>query len=235
MIDTDTPQAGDLQQPDELSEVRPRLIAEARKYRKRAQEAERRLAELAPRVLDEADCELFERLKADSARFEQERQAFRQQLAELTEQHSGKLAASNARAARLNEMLSGVVVTDRLKTALAGRGVKRVDQAARLLSERLEVNISEQGYQVQVSGDCDDPGAEITVDQMVDNWLADNRHYLPPSGDTGSGAYPGGGAPRAVSIEQLDLNPVRKAEFVARHGPAALVQLARSSRKPSRR
>ena len=235
MIDTDTPQADDPRQPDELSEVRPRLIAEARKYRKRAQEAERRLGELAPRVLDEADRELFERLKADSARGEQDAQAFRQQLAELTEQHFSELAASNARAERLGEMLSEVVVTDRLKSALAGRGVKRVDQAARLLSEQLEVNITDHGYSVQVKGASDDSDAELTVEQMVDGWLADNRHYLPPSGDTGSGAYPGAGAPRGMSIEQLDLNPVRKAEFVARHGPAALVQLARSSRQTNRR
>ena len=236
MIDTDTPEADDPHQQDELSEVRPRLVGEARKYRKRAQEAERRLAELAPRVLDEADCELFERLKADSARGEQDKQAFRTQLAELTEQHSDDLAASNARAERLSEMLSGVVVTDRLKSALAGRGVKRVDQAARLLAEQLEVNITDQGYSVQVKGVCEaDPDVELTVEQVVDNWLAENRHYLPPSGDTGSGAYPGITAPGAVSIEQLDLNPAHKAEFVARHGPAALVQLARSSRNTSRR
>ena len=234
IIDTDTPQADDLQQAGELSDVRPRLIAEAKKYRKRAQEAERRLAELAPRVLDEADRELFERLKADSARIEQDRQTFRQRLDELSEQHSGELAASNARATRLGEMLSGVVITDRLKSALAARGVKRVDQAARLLSEQLEVDISEQGYSVQVKGASHDSDAEFTVEQMVDGWLADNRHYLPPSGDTGSGAYPGAGAPRGVSIEQLDLDPARKAEYVARHGPAALVQLARSSRKTNR-
>ena len=236
MIDTDTPQAEDPCRTDELSDVRFKLVAEARKYRKRAQEAERRLAELAPRVLDEADCQLFERLKADSARIEQDRQAFRQRLSELTEQHSSQLAESNARADRLSEMLSGVVVTDRLKSALAGRGVKRVDQAARLLAEQLEVNISDQGYQVLVRGACDvDTDEELTVEQVVDNWLAVNRHYLPPSGDTGSGAYPGVKAPRGVSIEQLDLNPARKAEFVARHGPAALMQLARSSRKASRR
>ena len=235
MIDTDTPEADDLCQRDELSEVRPRLVAEARKYRKRAQEAERRLAELAPRVLDEADCELFERLKADSASSERDAQAFKTRLAELTERHSGEMAASNAREARLSEMLSGVVITDRLKSALAGRGVKRVDQAARLLAEQLEVNITDDRYVVRVGGASDDRGAELTVEQVVDNWLAENCHYLPPSGDTGSGAYPGVTAPGAVSIEQLDLNPARKAEFVARHGPAALVQLARSSRKTNRR
>lgn len=235
IIDTDIPETDDPRQDGELSEVRPRLVAEAKKYRKRAQEAERRLAELAPRVLDEADRELFERLKADSSRIEQDRQAFRQRLDELAEQHSGELAASNARATRLGEMLSGVVITDRLKSALAARGVKRVDQAARLLSEQLEVDIGEQGYQVRVSGDSNDGVAELTVEQVVDDWLAANRHYLPPSGDTGSGAYPGVTAPRGVSIEQLDLHPARKAEYVARHGPAALVQLARSSRKTSRR
>jgi hypothetical protein len=199
MIDTENPEANETQTPDELSEARGKLVAEARKYRKRAQEAERLLGE-------------------------------------LSEQHSGAIAESNARADRFGEMLSGVVVSDRLKSALASRGVKRVDQAAQLLAEKLEVDITDQGYRVQVRGPRDvDSQDELTVEQVVDGWLATNRHYLPPSGDTGSGAYPGVTSPGRVSIEQLDLDPDRKAEFVARHGPAALVQLARSGRKPSRR
>ena len=199
MIDTDTPDANDHRQADESSDARIKLVAEARRYRKRAQEAER--------LIDQ-----------------------------LTEQHSDQIAASNVRAERLGEMLSGVVVSDRLKSALAARGVTRVDQAAMLLSEKFEVNIGDGGYRVQTRGlGPDDSDAELTVEQVVDGWLADNRHYLPPSGDTGSGAYPGVTSPGAVSIEQLDLDPARKAEFVARHGPAALVQLARRGRKTRRR
>jgi len=195
MIDTDTLEANETRRDDEQSDSRLKLIAEAKKYRKRAQEAERLLGE-------------------------------------LTEQHVSQIAASNARAEQLGEMLSGVVITDRLKSALAARGVKRVDQAASLLAERLEVNITDQGCAVAVRGSGGaDQDAEGSVEQVVDGWLADNRHYLPPSGDTGSGAYPGIGRLQNVSIEQLDVNPARKAEFVARHGPAALVQLARSGRK----
>ena len=236
IIDTDTPAADGDQQSDESSEARARLIAEARKYRKRAQEAERRLSELEGSVLSETDRELFERLKADSERIAEDRRSFSQRMTELTAQHSDKIAASNAHAERLGEMLSQVVVTDRLKSALAARGVKRVDQAARLLSEKFEVSITADEYRVLVRGSAHaDSDAEPTVEQVVDGWLADNCHYLPPSGDTGSGAYPGATSPGGVSIEQLDLNPVRKAKFVARHGPAALVQLARDGRKPTRR
>lgn len=198
-IDAGSREGNRVRNPDDIGEEKLKLIAEARKYRKRAQEAERLLGE-------------------------------------LTEQHSGQIAASHARAERLGEMLSGVIVTDRLKSALASRGVTRVDQAASLLSEQLEVNISDQGYSVRVTGGGDlDEDAEDAVEQVVDGWLAKNRHYLPPSGDTGSGAYPGVTARREASIEQLDLNPVRKAEFVARHGPAALVQLAQRGRKTRRR
>ncbi|MCP4379809.1 MAG: hypothetical protein GY794_27040 [bacterium] len=235
IIDTDTTAEETPHHADEPTDVRPRLVAEARKYRKRAQEAERRLDELAPRVLDEASLELFERLKADSARTQQDRQEFKQQLTDLTEQHSGQLEASNARATHLGEMLSDVVITDRLKSVLADRGVKRVDQAARLLSEQLEVDINDQGYQVRARSRSDVSDSNPTVEQVVDGWLAENSHYLPPSGDTGSGAYPGVVSSVAASLEQLDLDPVSKAEFVARYGPAALVQLAGRSRKTNRR
>jgi len=194
MTDTDTPEADDNRQPGESSEARAGLIAEARKYRKRAQEAER----------------MFEESNA---------------------RHAGQLAESTSRAERLEGMLSAVVVSDRLKSALADRGVKRVDQAARLLSDKFEVQIGEDGYSVCAR----DAEGQPTVEQVVDVWLADNRHYLPPSGDSGSGAYPGVTSPGRVSIEQLDLDPDRKVAFVARHGPAALVQLARSGKKNRRR
>ncbi|MBT3201162.1 MAG: hypothetical protein HN350_14770 [Phycisphaerales bacterium] len=198
-IENDTRDETPTRQPDASSEAKLKLIAEARKYRKRAQEAERLLNE-------------------------------------LSDQHSGAIAESNARATRLGEMLSGVVVTDRLKSALASRGVKRVDQAAGLLAGQLDVNITDDGYSVTVGGESQASGAdEETVEQVVDRWLADNRHYLPPSGDTGSGAYPGLTSSGGVSIEQLDRNPARKADFVARHGPAALVQLAHRGRKTPRR
>jgi len=198
MVDTETPVENEIPNSDDPGEARLKLISEARKYRKRAQEAERLLGE-------------------------------------INEQHAGQIAASDARAERLGEMLSGVVVADRLKSVLASRGVTRVDQAASLLSGRFDVSVTDAGYAVQVRDGQIDSDAETSVEQIVDGWLADNRHYLPPSGDTGSGAYPGVTSPPAVSIEQLDLNPARKAEFVARHGPAALVQLACSGRKPRRR
>jgi len=198
------PQDSSEPRADDASEARAKLIAEARKYRKRAQEAERQVAELEMRLLDD-------------------------------EQHSAELTAAAARADRLTEMLSQAVISDRLKTALASRGVKHVSQAARLLAEKLQVRVTDGEYAVQVAGLDDAPEGEVTVEGMVDDWLADNPHYLPPSGDTGSGAYPGVTAPKGASIEQLDLNPARKAEFVARYGPAALVQLARAGRKPGRR
>jgi len=197
-IDTETPAENEIPDPDDPGAARLKLISEARKYRKRAQEAERLLGE-------------------------------------INAQHAGQIAASDARAERLAEMLSGVVVADRLKSVLASRGVTRVDQAASLLSARFDVSVTDVGYAVQVRDSNSDANAETSVEQIVDGWLADNRHYLPPSGDTGSGAYPGVISLPAVSIEQLDLDPARKAEFVARHGPAALVQLARSGRNPRRR
>jgi len=223
---------------DELAEVKARLIAEARKYRRRAQEAERRLADIEPQVLSDPDRRLFDRLKAEANELGHVRQSHRRQIAELTQAHGEELVAANAQAQQLTSMLSAVVGTDRLKTALAAKGVKQVDQAARLLARRVKVEITSGGYSVQVVDESGQPVSAgdgegtISVEELVETWLADNSHFLPPSGDTGSGAHPGLSAGCGISIEQLDRNPARKAEFVARYGPGALVRLARGRRKP---
>jgi len=222
---------------DEVAEVKARLVAEARKYRRRAQEAERRVADLQPRVLSDAERELFERLQSEAQRLPEIQEAHRREVAKLRQAHADELTGVEATAQRLTEMLSEVVGTDRLKTALAARGVKRVDQAASLLVGRIRVEVAGDGYAVQVVDDRSGPvsdgqdAKEVGVEELVDAWLADNPHFLPPSGDTGSGARAGTAIPAGVSIEQLDRNPRRKAEFVARHGPGALVQLARGPRE----
>lgn len=222
---------------DEIAEVKARLVAEARKYRRRAQEAERRVADLQPRVLSDAERELFERLKFEAERLPEIQEAHRREVAELKQAHADELAGVEATAQRLTEMLSEVVGTDRLKTALAARGVKRVDQAASLLAGRIRVGVAGDDYTVQVVDDRGEPvsdgrdAKEAGVEELVDAWLAENPHFLPPSGDTGSGARAGTTVPGGVSIEQLDRNPQRKAEFVAKHGPGALVQLARGPRE----
>ena len=74
-------------------------------------------------------------------------------------------------------------------------------------------------------------GEPITIQQFVADWVAaEGGHFLPASGDTGSGAHRGDGSYEGLSLERLDHNPRAKAEFIARHGPQAYVQLARSKR-----
>ena len=106
-------------------------------------------------------------------------------------------------------------------------------QASSLLSDRIQVDLAGESPIVRVldgGGQAlvDEDGRPVSVASFVAHWLAEEgSHFLPASGDTGSGAHGGLSAPTETSIEQLDRNPRAKAEFIAKHGPQAYVQLAR--------
>ena len=210
---------------EDFETVKGRLIAESRKYRKRAQEAEAKLRQLESQSLSAEEAAEYRRLKGQAAQYEK-------LLAELTEKHARELADANQRCERLAEQLRKVLGADRLKSALAARGVTRVDQAAYLLQRHIQVELAEGEPVVRVVDADGQPipapdGAEgrtISVEHFVDAWLAsDGAHFLPPSGDVGSGAYKGGSAV-TVDMAELEADPAKRYAFIREHGTEAYLR-----------
>ncbi|MCE5280075.1 MAG: hypothetical protein ABFD92_09230 [Planctomycetaceae bacterium] len=192
-----------------------REAAQARKYRQRAQRAESDLAQL--RQVGRGDND--------------------ERLASLSQE----TAAKDARIAALSAMVKSTVGAYELHRALTGCGVggsSALSQAAQLLAGRIDVTLADEGPQVRVlDGEgqpmLSDAGQPLDVGRFVSEWLAqEGQHFLPPSGDTGSGAHKGT-AGRPLRVEDLDASPRRKAQFIAAYGAKAYVQLARvKGRKP---
>jgi hypothetical protein len=197
-----------------------REVARSRKYRLRAQNAEAELDRLRGRTLTDEQLQQYQSLLAG-----------REQA-----------TAARQRVADLEKMLSQVVGAGKLARALAVAGVgagvphgeKMIAQATALLADRIRVDVSgetpivhvlDEGGQVMYA---DAEGSQpVTPGQFVSQWLTEQgAHFLPASGDTGSGARKGAVAPPGVSLAELDRSPARKAEFIARYGPQAYVQLA---------
>jgi hypothetical protein len=198
-----------------------REAAQSRKYRQRAQNAEAEVAELKARALSPQQHAEYERLRAAGE----------------------EAAAKDERIAALEQVVRQLVGRDALTKALVACGVgsglpngeKMLAQAVSLLSPHVRVELSGDEPAATVVGGDGEPlleggedGPPVSVCQFVTNWLtAEGAHFLPPSGDTGSGARRGSSPPAGASVDQLDADPRKKAEFIARHGPAAYVQLAR--------
>ncbi len=203
-------------------------VAQSRKYRQRAQKAEAELAELGKRALSHEQHEEYQRLR----------------------QAAAGIADKDARIEALEGMVRRVVGANELSKALVACGVgaspggnRALAHAARLLEDRIEVDLSGQSPAVRVLDESGQPmfrGDEgdkeshepISLEEFVAHWLTEKgAHFLPASGDTGSGAYKGSAIAAGVSIEDLDKDPRRKAQFIAMYGPQAYVQLARRKRK----
>ena len=205
-----------------------REVAQSRKYRQRAQKAEAELAELSQRALSPEQHEEYQRLR----------------------QAATGMADKDARIEALEGMVRRVVGANELGKALVVCGVgaspggsRALAHAARLLEDRVDVDLSGRSPVVRVldesgrpmcrGGEADDqPGEPVSLEEFVAHWLTEEgSHFLPASGDTGSGAYKGSAAAAGVSIEDLDRDPRRKAQFIATYGPQAYVQLARRKHK----
>ncbi len=205
-----------------------REVAQSRKYRQRSQKAETELAELGERALSPQQHEEYQRLR----------------------QAAGEIVDKDARIEALEGMVRRVVGANELGKALVVCGVgassggsRALAHAARLLEDRVDVDLSGQSPVVRVLDESgrpmcrgseadEEPREPISLEEFVAHWLTEEgAHFLPASGDTGSGAYKGSAAAAGVSIEDLDRDPGRKAQFIATYGPQAYVQLARRKRK----
>ena len=150
-------------------------------------------------------------------------------------------AAKDQRITRLEAMVRQAAGLSELNKALAACGVgrgcpngeKMLAQASALLAGRIRVELDGDVPAVRVLDEAGavmlDPAgaAPVGVRPFVADWLAqEGCHFLPPSGDTGSGAHGGFAVAPAIDIQALDRDPRAKAEFIARHGPTAYLQLA---------
>ena len=199
-----------------------REVAQSRKYRQRAQHAETQLQELRRQALSE------------------EEHAEYQRLCKTAE----GLADKDQRIKALDGMLRRVAGLNELGQALTACGVgsacphgeKMLSQAAALLADRIDVDLSGLSPVARVLDEGGEPivgddGRPLSIHQFVSHWLVEEgSHVLPASADTGSGAYRGLAVPTGETIEQLDRDPKAKAEFIAKYGPQAYVQLARKQR-----
>lgn len=199
-----------------------REMAQSRKYRQRAQKAEAELEDVRSRSLSPEQYEEHQklRLSADS-------------IAEK-DRRIGKLEDTVRQVVGLNELSKALVACG--VGSRSGNGDKMLAQAGALLADRICVELEDGVPSVRVLDDSGRPllGADdepLTIQEFVADWLAaEGGHFLPPSGDTGSGAHKGDPPVGGISIDALDHNPKAKAEFIARHGPQAYVQLARKAR-----
>jgi len=209
---------------------RQQLVAESRKYRKRAQEAEAEAARLERLVLPAEQLAEYRELKAAGERRGQaDDEAGRQYdrlVAELTDKHGRELAEAGRAREALEARLCELVGADRLKSVLAARRVRRVDQAAYLLARHVRVSLADGKPVVQVVDDRGEPiaapggepGETVGMEAFVDAWLAEaGAHFLPPSGDTGSGAHRGAAGERA-DVAEMEADPARRYAFIREHG-----------------
>lgn len=240
---TDPPAGG---APTEWDQEKRRLIEESKKYRLRAQTAEAAAGQLREHALSEEDREQFSRLKADAEKREQDNLKaegnYDKLLAQKQDKFNADLEAKGQELEAYRSAFQRVAVTDRLKGLLAGKSVTRVGEAAYLLQGQFGkravadlvdgnpvIRVVDRQGQLVTDADCE-PGQSISVEALVDEFVASEagQIFLPPSGDSGSGAHAGGAA--EATLAELDADDIKKAKFVEKHGGEAYMTLVRADR-----
>ena len=235
-----------------LEDVQKQLqdeIAQSKKYRTRAQQAEGELTGLRDRVMSDEDRELFNTLRAEREELEnntlKKKGDFDTILAKKQEAWDAALKAEQAKTQAMTDAYSQVAVMTPLQAALAAQGVKDVQAAAHLIQSLHEhkatVKTIDGAPVVQVVDkqgnpvvEADTPaGQSISVAALVKQWVATptGQHFMPPSGDGGSGAHSGGGGVGGVTLAELDADAQKKADFIQKEGSEAYLKLASRPRK----
>ena len=232
---------------DPFAAERNRLVVESKKYRQRAQKAESRLAELERRAVSDEDRELFEQLKAQRAAAGEDQahaaERYNELLAARQAQFDADLAAATAGRDSALAAFEKVAVTAPIQAELARRGVTDVTAAVHLIQNlhprRARAKLADGRAVVQVVDDQDNPVIDVNgqpdqtigIDRLVAEFLATDtgKHFLPASGDSGSGAYKG--SPSGPTLAELLADPEAKAAFIAKHGGEAFMKLAGRRRK----
>ena len=238
-------------EPDAFADERAKLAGESKKYRQRAQAAEARLTELEANQFSEEDRKLFDQLKKEAEDKQTEDLEAKGQydalLAQKKEKFDADLTKTQDAAKAAMAAFESVAVTAPLQAALAAKGVTDVDSAAYLLQGvhphkakaalvdgKPVVHVVDKAGALVTDADCE-PGDSISIDALVTEFLATTRgqHFLPPSGDTGSGAHKGGDT--GVTLAELDADAEKMGEFIAKHGGKAYQQLVQRTKQKQRK
>ena len=197
-------------------------VQNAIKLRERAQTAEGELSKVNERIAKiEADQKKASET-ANKTKLEGE-DKYEEALAAQKQSMQDQLDAKDARIGVLEGSLTDVFGTQALAAELGKAGVKSevIGQAAQLLGSRVKVEYVDGAPKVTVLGADGAPmfvGADpATVAQLVGAWTPENKHFLPPNGDTGSGGHPGGepGDNAGLTQQGLLANPIKHQEFIA--------------------
>jgi len=203
-----------------------KLTAESAKYHDRAQAAEAANLELTTRLDKiEADnktaAEAAE--QADLVKKGDFDTALAKQKASMQTLADGETTRADSAETRLRQIFG----TDALKTELGKAGVKPelIDQAAQLLRGRVKVDLSDGKASVTVMDIEGQPafveGNPADIANLVTSWLPDNKHFLPPSGDGGTGLHPGGSPGDNAGLTQKGLlaDPNKHQQWIATFPP----------------
>jgi len=223
-------------QLDDLNKKYTDEVENAKKQRQRAQQAESRLGEV-----EESLKEFQDRIAAQEAEAERKllegKGQYEEAMASLRSEKDKALQSKDAEIEALSSSLYRELGTNRLTAALGEAGVKSelIAQATKLLSGQIKVSVKDGKPVVQVLDEDGSPlnaenGAAATMQDLVGRWAQSNPHFLPPSGDTGSGAHKGGKTGN-VTLAELDANASAKAKFIKEHGVDAYLKLAEEAKQ----
>ncbi len=205
-----------------------RLTGEGQKYHKRAQDAEAANLALTAR-LDKIEAD---RKTATDAAEQKDRLSKGQYEEDLAAQKTSMQALIDTQSARgdsAESRLKKIYGIDALKTSLGNQKVKSelIDQVAGILASQVEVSLVDGKISVTVK-DAEGnaafvDGVAMTPDQLVEAFLPENKHFLPPSGDGGTGLHQGGSPGENAGLTQAGLlaNPQKHADFIAQYKTSA--------------
>ena len=216
---------------DETTDVNPLqekldlAISESKKYRTRAQTAETANTELTTQVT------AFEAAKkaalddAEKVQFEKKGE-YDAALQKAQETHAAAIAEWQKGNDNLTGQLRDVMGSNQLMKDFAAEGIatERIADAVKLAEDRYKVDFVDGKAVISVFNEDGTPmqgedGAATTAD-LAKSIAMDKPYLKPPTGDTGSGAHPGGspGANAGLTQDYLAKHPAKMEEFINQYG-----------------